>query len=165
VYLSDFTREALRQPTCKMCGEGAFMMPAARLVTCLALTLGVVGLALAESNPTIKTVPLVRTSATSGNEMFRAYCAVCHGTDGKGNGPAAAYLKTQPTDLTRLAATNGGKYPDLRVSETLATKEMAQHENLEISPWGHLFKSLNDGRGTARLRVANLTRYIETLQQ
>ena len=94
-----------------------------------------------------------------------AYCAVCHGLDGKGNGPAAAYLKTQPTDLTRLAATNGGKYPELQVTEAVATKDMARHENLEMSPWGRLFTSLNDGRGTARLRVANLTRYIQTLQQ
>ena len=47
------------------------MMRATRLVTCFALTLGVVGLVLAESNPAIKTVPLAQTSATSGNEMFR----------------------------------------------------------------------------------------------
>jgi mono/diheme cytochrome c family protein len=140
-------------------------MRAARLITCFALTLGVVGLVLAEGTPPIKIVPLAQTSPTSGDEMFRSYCAVCHGMDAKGNGPAAAYLKTQPTDLTRLSARNGGKYPELRVSETLATKEMAHHENLAMSPWGHLFRSLNDGHGTARLRVANLTRYIETLQK
>ena len=92
------------------------MMRATRLVTCFALTLGGVGLVLAESAPAIKTVTMTPTSATSGSEMFRAYCASCHGVDGKGAGPAAAHLKTRPTDLTRLTSANGGKYPELRVS-------------------------------------------------
>jgi mono/diheme cytochrome c family protein len=57
------------------------------------IALGVLG---AQSNPTIKHVPLTPTSPVSGKEMFATYCAVCHGADGKGGGPAAAALKTQP---------------------------------------------------------------------
>jgi mono/diheme cytochrome c family protein len=60
----------------------------------LALTLG----AQEQPKKTIKHVPMRPTSAASGQEMYRTYCAVCHGTDGKGGGPAAEALKTAPTD-------------------------------------------------------------------
>ena len=39
------------------------------------------------------------TSPASGQEMYKAYCAVCHGTDGKGGGPAASALKVPPPTL------------------------------------------------------------------
>jgi len=52
---------------------------------------------------TVKHVPIAKTSATSGKEMFISYCAVCHGKDGKGAGPAVAALKATPADLTALA--------------------------------------------------------------
>ena len=55
----------------------------------------------------IKHVPIKPTSPASGSEMYQSYCAVCHGVDGKGNGPAAQALKTQPTDLTMLAHAAG----------------------------------------------------------
>lgn len=51
----------------------------------------------------IKHVSVKPTSAASGQEMFTSYCAVCHGTDGKGSGPAASALKVSPSDLTTLA--------------------------------------------------------------
>ncbi len=46
-----------------------------------------------------------------GPDLYHAHCAACHGSDGKGNGPAAAALKTKPADLTVLAKNNGGKFP------------------------------------------------------
>ena len=50
-----------------------------------------------------KQMSLPITSPTSGSEMFRAYCADCHGTSGKGDGPLVAILKLAPPDLTSLA--------------------------------------------------------------
>src|ERR1035437_6275411 len=50
----------------------------------------------------IQHVPVKAVSAASGKEMYTSYCAVCHGTDGKGGGPAASALKVPPTDLTLL---------------------------------------------------------------
>ena len=47
--------------------------------------------------------------------MYQAYCAACHGADGKGDGPASAALKSRPSDLTNLAKRNGGKFPELKV--------------------------------------------------
>ena len=64
----------------------------------------------AQPPPTVKHVPISNTSPSSGKDMFNNYCAVCHGTDGKGTGPAATALKATPADLTALAQKNGGKY-------------------------------------------------------
>ncbi|MEW6323423.1 MAG: c-type cytochrome [Acidobacteriota bacterium] len=39
--------------------------------------------------------------AATGEELFDAFCAACHGTTGRGDGPAAAYCRIPPSDLTR----------------------------------------------------------------
>ena len=74
--------------------------------------------------------------------MFATYCAVCHGADGQGAGPAAAALKNRPTDLAQLSAKNGGKYPELLVVATLSGKEVDAHGSQEMPIWGDLFRSL-----------------------
>lgn len=35
-----------------------------------------------------------------GAEMYRTQCEPCHGSEGKGDGPAARFLETTPRDLT-----------------------------------------------------------------
>ena len=47
----------------------------------------------------MKRVPAPYTRASSGKDMYLAYCASCHGKDGKGNGPAASALKSVPNRL------------------------------------------------------------------
>ena len=137
-----------------------------RLLTCLALSVAAVSWLLAEDRAAIKIVPLKQTSPASGKEMFRAYCAVCHGMDGTGNGPAAAYLTIRPADLTRLAAVNSGKYPDLQVLQRLASKEAGHHENVGMPAWGGLLGSLNRwDPDIARHRAVNLTAFIKTIQE
>src|SRR5215471_2808584 len=66
------------------------------------------GVLSAQTPTKINHVPLTPTSPASGQEMFAAYCAVCHGTNGKGNGPATPALKTPPANLTRLAVSHNG---------------------------------------------------------
>ena len=114
----------------------------------------------------IKHVPVKETSAVSGKDMYTNYCAVCHGTDGKGNGPAAEALKVPPTDLTTLSQKNGGKYPALRVSSSIRGEAaVPAHGSKEMPVWGHLFWNMAGGHETeVQLRVSNLTSYIETLQ-
>ncbi len=40
------------------------------------------------------------SNAFKGHELFDTYCFVCHGTDGKGDGPLAAKMQTRPANLT-----------------------------------------------------------------
>ena len=60
---------------------------------------------------TVKKVPITRSDPTSGKQMYKDYCAACHGIDGKGSGPAAEFLKAPPPDLTMMAKRNDGKFP------------------------------------------------------
>ncbi len=71
------------------------------------------------STPEIKHVPATYTSPSSGKEMYNAYCASCHGADGKGDGPAAPALKAPPTNLTALAAKTGGTFPAAHVAAVI----------------------------------------------
>jgi mono/diheme cytochrome c family protein len=120
----------------------------------------------AESTPTVKHVPITNTPSNSGKEMFKSYCAVCHGADGKGNGPAASAMKSNPTDLTALAQKNGGKYPDAHVASVIRGQAtMPSHGNADMPVWGPLFSSISQGHeGQVQQRIANLVDYIGTLQ-
>jgi len=126
-----------------------------------------IGAAFAQSQTTIKKVPVTSTSPTSGKEMFQTYCAVCHGQDGKGAGPAADALKKAPADLTQLTRKNSGKFPEQRVSLVITTgpSEILAHGSKDMPVWGDLFKHMGSSDpGVARLRIANLTDYIKSIQ-
>ena len=115
----------------------------------------------------IKHVPVKQTSAASGQEMYNSYCAVCHGTDGKGAGPAASALKVPPTDLTALAAKSGGNYPALHVSSVLRGEaETPAHGSKDMPVWGPLFRHLSQGHDAeVQQRIANLNQYIDSIQK
>ena len=114
----------------------------------------------------IKHVPIKATSPVSGKEMYTAYCAVCHGTDAKGGGPAASALKVPPTDLTLLSKNNGGKYPAMKVNASIhGESALAAHGTKDMPVWGSLFWSMSGGHeGEVQQRVSNLNKYIESLQ-
>ena len=73
----------------------------------------------AQSTPHRKHVPITNAPSNSGKEMFNSYCAVCHGKDGKGDGPAASAMKTPPADLTLLAKKSSGQYPAPHVAAVI----------------------------------------------
>jgi mono/diheme cytochrome c family protein len=114
----------------------------------------------------IQHVPVKAVSPASGKDMYMSYCAVCHGTDGKGGGPAASALKVPPTDLTLLSKTNGGKYPALKVTSAIRGETaLPAHGSKEMPVWGTLFWSMSSGhQGEVQQRVVNLSRYIESMQ-
>ena len=119
-----------------------------------------------EAQKEIKHVPVRPTSAASGQDMYKNYCAVCHGTDGTGNGPAASALKVPPPDLTTLAQKNGGNYPALKVSSVIRGEQaLPAHGSKDMPIWGKIFWSMSGGHGSeVQQRVANLNKYIESLQ-
>jgi mono/diheme cytochrome c family protein len=109
---------------------------------------------------------LPSASPTSGPQMFRAYCADCHGVDGKGNGPVAAVLKISPPDLTTLTQRNQGTFPYDRVFKTISgDAKVVSHGTREMPVWGPVFREMGRGRrGEAQLRLKTLTNYISSLQ-
>jgi mono/diheme cytochrome c family protein len=106
------------------------------------------------------------TSPASGKEMFVSYCAPCHGKDAKGDGPAAAALKSPPADLTTLAKRNGGKYPSDKVTSILRGQAtLVPHGDQEMPVWGPVFWKMSGGHEElVQERIANLNRYLESLQ-
>jgi mono/diheme cytochrome c family protein len=118
---------------------------------------------------TIEKVPIKYTSPTSGQEMYIAYCGACHGKSGKGDGPAAPALKVAPPDLTELASKNNGKFPGDHVAHVLRFGVAAPaHGTKDMPIWGPLLGSLqgqtSENDALIQLRIANLTKYIESLQ-
>jgi len=119
-----------------------------------------------QTKKVIQHAPIKETSPASGKEMYTTYCAVCHGTDGKGGGPAASALKVPPTNLTQLSKNSGGKYPALKVTSAIRGEgDVPAHGSKDMPVWGSLFWNMSHGHeGEVQQRVANLSKYIESLQ-
>jgi mono/diheme cytochrome c family protein len=116
----------------------------------------------------IKKVPITYSDPSSGKQMFRDYCAACHGMEGKGDGPVARFLRTPPADLGALARHNGGKYPADKVTATLRLgTDSGAHGTSDMPTWGPLFRGQDKkaGLGFAEVRLHNLTEYVKSLQQ
>lgn len=119
----------------------------------------------ADSSVVIKQVPVTATSPASGPEMFKEYCATCHGVDAKGHGPAVPALKVPPPDLTLLSHNNQGKFPDRHVYSTIrGDVNVEVHGSKEMPVWGNVFRDMGTDAQSAE-RLANLCRYIKSLQQ
>jgi len=115
-----------------------------------------------EPAPTAKVI-----ESLQGPALFQAYCAVCHGKEGKGGGPMAMALKANPPDLTRMAARNHGKFPLARVQKIILSGEEipAGHGTREMPVWGPVFSQITWDEDLGRMRVYNLAKYIESLQR
>jgi len=135
------------------------------IVVIAALALPVI--AVAQTEVKTKSVPAKPTSAASGQEMYREYCASCHGLTGKGDGPAAPALKTPPANLSTLSARNNGQFPEAKVIQSIkAGPQIPAHGSAEMPVWGGIFLALRTSPNDAevQLRARNLMNYIKTLQ-
>lgn len=101
-----------------------------------------------------------------GPTLYKTYCAVCHGVHARGDGPMAAMLKTAPSDLTRIAKRNGGRFPREAVEKIISGEEVraAGHGTREMPVWGPIFSQIAWDLDLGRVRVYNLASYLEELQ-
>ena len=99
--------------------------------------------------------------------MYTSYCAPCHGVSCKGNGPVGTAVRPQPSDLTQLMRKNHGKYPDTHVVAVLEFgTEVSSHASPTMPIWGPILGNMNrTSLQDKQLRISNLARYLETLQE
>src|ERR1700690_1600210 len=124
------------------------------------------------ANLTIGTNSVVWAQDTDlGMSLYRLGCAVCHGIDGKGNGPLSEQLKVAPADLTVLAKKNNGVFPVSSVYETIDGRKMiAAHGTREMPIWGaynrdELLDPYYDPEAMVRTRILPITNYLKRIQE
>ncbi len=133
----------------------AFVLFAAITASC---AIGFVSAQNKTESPTVVTV--------DGGEIFRDHCAVCHGRDGRGRGPATIALKDTVPDLTLIARRNGGVFPASRVKAFVdGTQETAAHGSREMPVWGPIFHNFEWDQDLGEVRLQNVTDYVRSIQQ
>jgi mono/diheme cytochrome c family protein len=101
----------------------------------------------------------------SGAYLYKAFCAACHGEDGKGKGPVADTLPSPVPDLTTLSRAGGGTFPRDRVRRSIETGgPTAAHVPGGMPTWREAFARLEPSKGTADKRIQALVDYVESLQ-
>jgi mono/diheme cytochrome c family protein len=131
-----------------------------------ALMLSLVSFAAAGPRQDKKAARLAGSDPVSGLQLYKSYCAVCHGNDLKGNGPISPEFKNSPSDLTTLAQRHEGKFPDAYVEDVLrnGVKTLPQQKT-EMPTWGPIFASIpGTDPELVSIRIVNLTNYIKSMQ-
>jgi mono/diheme cytochrome c family protein len=111
-------------------------------------------------------------AAESGKQDYDAYCADCHGSDGKGSGPSTSTIPMNPppTDLTQMTKKNDGKFPFDQVVDIIdGRKSIPSHERVQmpflgttLQQPGKEFTPQSDAE--VRQRIESMARYVESLQ-
>jgi mono/diheme cytochrome c family protein len=105
----------------------------------------------------------------SGAELYRRFCASCHGLDATGGGPVAPEMRRPPTDLTTLAQRAGGRFDEAAMMAIIdGRRAVAAHGPREMPVWGAIFDAeLKDrpyGEYTTLLRAKVLAEYLASIQ-
>jgi mono/diheme cytochrome c family protein len=113
----------------------------------------------------VKKVRPAATASLDGKSLFLEYCAVCHGKDAKGAGPAVDALKQRPTDLTQISRKNNGKFPETRIFAILKGEQpVTAHGNADMPTWGKTFSDMNVNLNVGQGRMHALVMYLEEIQ-
>jgi len=106
-------------------------------------------------------------AGVAGSYAFRTYCASCHGTDGKGEGPLAESLRFHPPDLSLISKRNGGEYPEDKIHRIVdGRKPLPGHGGPDMPIWGDAFRNADTGYDDAKVKekIRSVVAYLRTLQ-
>jgi len=135
-----------------------------QLVTTALAAAMAAGVSARSNAQTVKNEPARKIQSVEGVDSFKEYCAVCHGPSAKGNGPAAAALKTAPPDLTTITKRKG-TFSKSDVENRITGKSLSPaHGTGDMPMWGHVFDAMAPDKTIAQLRVNNLVEYIQSIQ-
>jgi len=110
-----------------------------------------------------------KSTQAAGARFYRQNCAVCHGNDGKGNGPppSSSSFTEPPPDLTTLTKRYDGKFPDAYVESVLRNGvSLPDHGSAEMPVWGTILKATTKSdEAKITQRVKNLIEYLRSIQE
>ena len=104
----------------------------------------------------------------AGSYTYQTYCATCHGTKGKGDGPLADSLRFRPPDLTELAKRNDGVFPADKVARIVDGRDPVNgHGGPDMPVWGDAFKNSEDGFDDEQVKqkIQSIVAYLGRLQE
>ena len=133
------------------------------------LLLAVLALAVS-AGTSVAEVPFDRMLAEMGAIEYQRYCASCHGPLGYGDGPAAASLKPSPSDLTRIAARRGDRFPDEEIPRFIDGRfDVPAHGSREMPVWGTRLGSdipeVEIAESVTRGKIAVLIECLKSIQR
>jgi mono/diheme cytochrome c family protein len=105
--------------------------------------------------------------STPGAEVFRTYCATCHGTSARGDGPLASSMRRKPANLAEIAKRNGGLFPSDLVFRTIDGRQPVRgHGGPDMPVWGDAFSKSREAGDDARVKavIESLVGYLESIQ-
>jgi mono/diheme cytochrome c family protein len=110
--------------------------------------------------------------AAYGKTIYRVYCASCHGVAGEGDGKLAQYLTIGPTDLTRLAARNGGVFPEERLESIIDGRTDVPGHSADMPVWGDAFQKTDAleneppevREAEVKRKIGSLLAYLRSIQ-
>ena len=102
-----------------------------------------------------------------GPTLFQSNCAVCHGKDATGGGPAASALRKRVPDLTRIGQRHNGVFPFDEVQMTISGDLVPSpaHGSREMPIWGPVFSQIEWDQDLGKVRIYNLAKFLEDLQK
>ncbi len=117
-------------------------------------------------------LPAHADEGLSGTELYQFYCSACHGLEADGNGPMAAVMTVQPSNLTGLSARNDGVFPKWRVISRIDGRDPLVSHGSEMPVFGPWFQ----GRGETTMietgqmvmtsqPIIDLMGYLEEIQK
>ena len=109
-------------------------------------------------------------AAMSGEDLYRRFCASCHGVEGRGDGPVAASLRVEVPDLTRTASRARDTDPRERVVRIIDGRYIVGAHGTRLMPvWGEDLARLEignpDAERSAQIIIGRLADYVSSLQR
>jgi mono/diheme cytochrome c family protein len=150
----------VRQPREKGVSKGTAKKLTVAGAALFALLLSPLAAAAQTEQPAMK-------QTTPGGEVFRTYCATCHGTTAVGDGPLASSMKRKPANLTEIAKRNGGVFPSELIFRTIDGRNPVKgHGGPDMPVWGDAFARSREAGDQERVKavIQSLVDFLDGIQ-
>jgi mono/diheme cytochrome c family protein len=102
----------------------------------------------------------------NGQRLFDQKCAICHGSEGKGDGALGLQLKDRPADLSQLRKLNAGNFPFWQVYGKIDGREdIGAHGPGEMPIWGTDDRYEGTGGRLASGQILEIVFFLQSIQE